>query len=126
MVDNGQEKWIDASTAEAAGYTLIDLSDDFTPFIFAEQMDAEGKVMPNRYRRVFLGLANDQVDEDGQPLAPGEKNYLELYGIFPSLSVLRKPVHGGRRADLPGREQPGRAGGGADRGLHPARGRAPG
>ena len=75
--------------AEANGYTLIDLSDDYTPYIFAEQQDATGKPLPNRYRRVFIGLANDQVDEDGQPLAPGEKNYLELYGVFPSMSVLR-------------------------------------
>ncbi|HXU07077.1 MAG TPA: hypothetical protein VN903_39260, partial [Polyangia bacterium] len=44
---------------------------------------------PNRYRRIFLGLANDQLDEDGEPLEPGAKNYLELYGIPPSLSVLR-------------------------------------
>ena len=68
MVENGQEKWIDAATAEADGYTLVDLSDDWTPFIFAEQQDATGEPLPNRYRRVFIGLANDQLDEDGQPL----------------------------------------------------------
>ena len=45
--------------------------------------------LPNRYRRVLIGLSNDQLDNDGEPLAPGEKNYLELYGAFPSLSVLR-------------------------------------
>ena len=90
VVEDGQEKWIDAATAEANGYTLIDLSDDYTPYIFAEQQDATGKPLPNRYRRVFIGLANDQVDEDGQPLAPGEKNYLELFGVFPSMSVLRE------------------------------------
>jgi hypothetical protein len=89
VVESGQEKWIDAATAEANGYTLLDLSDDYTPYIFAEQQDPTGKPLPNRYRRVFIGLANDQVDEDGQPLPPGAKNYLELYGVFPSLSVLR-------------------------------------
>ena len=45
--------------------------------------------MPNRYRAVFVGLANDRTDGDGQALPPGERNYLELYGIPPSLSVLR-------------------------------------
>src|SRR5215213_4172712 len=40
VIENGQEKWIDAGTAQASGYTLIDLSDDFTPYIFAEQQDA--------------------------------------------------------------------------------------
>ena len=39
------------------------------------------------------GLANDTLDEDGAPLPAGEKNYLELYGVFPSLSVLRARFH---------------------------------
>jgi hypothetical protein len=88
-VENGQEKWIDAAQAEAAGYTLVDLSDDWTPFIFAPQISPSGQPLNNRYRRVFIGLGNDQLDEDGQRLPPGIKNYLELYGIFPSFSVLR-------------------------------------
>ena len=87
--ENGKETSMDARAAVAAGYTLIDLGDDWTPYIFAEQHDAEGRALPNRYRRVFMGLANDQLDSDGEPLEPGEKNYLELYGIFPSLSVVR-------------------------------------
>src|SRR5687767_3074172 len=37
LVENGQEKMIDAAQAVAQGYTLVDLSDDWTPFIFAEQ-----------------------------------------------------------------------------------------
>jgi hypothetical protein len=84
-----EERWIDAEAAEGAGYTLVDLSDDWTPFIFAEQWTEDGQPLPNRYRRIFLGLANDELDEDGEPLEPGAKNYLELYGIPPSLSVLR-------------------------------------
>ena len=55
----------------------------------ASRRRPDGQPLPNRYRRIFLGLANDQLDEDGEPLAPGSKNYLELYGIFPSMSVLR-------------------------------------
>jgi hypothetical protein len=85
----GEERWIDADLAEAAGYTLVDFSDDWTPYIFAEQTGADGEPLPNRYRRIFVGLANDELDEDGEPLPPGAKNYLELYGIFPSMSVLR-------------------------------------
>ncbi|HEX2658407.1 MAG TPA: hypothetical protein VHU40_09050 [Polyangia bacterium] len=85
----GEDKWMDAKAAVDAGYTIVDLSDDWTPYIFAEQHDEEGHPFPNRYRRVLVGLANDQLDSDGIPLPPGEKNHLELYGIFPSLSVLR-------------------------------------
>jgi len=86
---DGQERWIDAQAAVAAGYTLVDLSDAWTPLIFREEHSATGEPLHNRYRRVFLGLANDQLDSDGVPLPEGGKNYLELFGIFPSLSVLR-------------------------------------
>jgi len=85
----GKERWIDASLAEAAGFTLVDLSDDWTPYILAPQMSEDGKPLQNRYRHVFLGEANDQLDDDGEPLPPGTKNYLELYGIPPAISVLR-------------------------------------
>jgi hypothetical protein len=84
------ERWLPADAAEAAGYTIVDLTNDWTPFLFEQHSDAEGRPLPNRYRRVFIGLANDQLDGDGQPLEPGTKNYLELYGIFPSLSVIRE------------------------------------
>ncbi|HEX6240616.1 MAG TPA: hypothetical protein VFZ61_06980, partial [Polyangiales bacterium] len=89
VVVDGEERWIDAQAAVSAGYTLVDLSDGWTPLIFREEHGANGEPLPNRYRRVFLGLANDQLDSDGVALEPGRKNYLELYGIFPSLSVLR-------------------------------------
>ncbi|MCA1665364.1 MAG: hypothetical protein LC659_14060, partial [Myxococcales bacterium] len=87
---NGKvERWVDAAQAQAAGYTLLDLGDDWTPFIFQEVTDGNGNLMSNRYRQVYLGLANDIGDRDGQPLPEGEHNYLELYGVPPTLSVLR-------------------------------------
>ncbi len=89
VVENGAEKTIDAAEATKQGRALIDFSDDWTPFIFEEQVDANGAPLANRYRSVFLGLANDTGDNDGQPLAAGAHNYLELYGIPPTLSVLR-------------------------------------
>ncbi len=55
----GEERWVDADLAEAAGYTLVDFSDDWTPYIFAEQTGPDGQPLPNRYRRIFVGLAND-------------------------------------------------------------------
>lgn len=85
----GKERWVDPAAIESVGYTLIDLRDTWTPNIFAEEKSADGRPLPNRYRRVFIGLANDQLDSDGEPLEPGAKNYLELYGISPSWSVLR-------------------------------------
>jgi hypothetical protein len=90
LVVDGKERWVDAEAVAAAGYTLVDLSDSWTPAIFREEHSDTGEPLHNRYRRVFIGLANDQLDNDGVPLEPGKKNYLELFGIFPSLSVLRE------------------------------------
>ncbi|HTV25936.1 MAG TPA: L,D-transpeptidase [Polyangiaceae bacterium] len=84
-----EERWLSAEAATAAGYTIVDMNDDWTPFLFEELVDPAGHPLPNRYRRVFIGLANDELDGDGQPLEAGQSNYLELYGIFPSLSVIR-------------------------------------
>ncbi len=89
LVVDGEERWVDAAAAENEGFTLVDLSDSWTPFIFREEHSETGEALHNHYRRIFIGLANDQLDNDGVPLEPGKKNYLELYGIFPSLSVLR-------------------------------------
>ena len=85
----GKERMVDAEQAVQRGLTVVDLSDGWAPYIFQDGKAADGALLPNRYRAVFVGLANDRSDGDGQALPPGERNYLELYGIPPSLSVLR-------------------------------------
>jgi hypothetical protein len=85
----GKERLVDAEQAVQRGLTLVDLSDGWAPYIFQDGKAADGALLPNRYRAVFVGLANDRSDGDGQALPPGERNYLELYGIPPSLSVVR-------------------------------------
>lgn len=85
----GAERIVDASEAQVRGQTIVDLSDDWSPYIFQDGNASDGALLPNRYRTVFVGLANDRSDGDGRPLPPGERNYLELYGVPPSLSVLR-------------------------------------
>lgn len=86
----GQERVVDAEQAKKRGLTLVDLSDDWAPYIFQDGKAADGAILPNRYRSVFVGLANDHSDGDGRALPPGGKNYLELYGIPPALSVVRE------------------------------------
>jgi hypothetical protein len=90
QVVGGQDRRVDADEARKRGLTLVDLSDDFAPYIFQDGKAGNGAPLPNRYRSVFVGLANDRTDGDGEALPPGERNYLELYGVPPSLSVLRK------------------------------------
>lgn len=72
-----------ASDVEKFGYFVIDLGDEAVPFIFSQTDGA-----PNRYRQTFLDIANDRTDERGEPMAAGRHNYVELFGIPPSLSVL--------------------------------------
>jgi hypothetical protein len=90
QVVDGDERLVDTDLARERGLVVVDLSDNFSPYIFQDGKGPGGAVLANRYRNVFIGLANDRTDGDGDPLPPGERNYLELYGIPPSLSVLRK------------------------------------
>jgi hypothetical protein len=76
-----RERQVDTDAARARGLTVIDLSDGWAPAVLDPT---------NPYRAVYAGLAADRGDGDGQPLAPGERNYLELYGVPPTLSVLRR------------------------------------
>jgi hypothetical protein len=86
----GEERVVDADVARARGLTIVDLSDGWAPALFDDGADAAGGVLPNRYRGVFTGLASDRTDGDGQPVEAGTKNYLELYGVPPTLGVLRE------------------------------------
>ena len=119
--------------ARGQGLLVVDLSDDWVPFIFSES-DGPGKpVKPNPYRHTFTALANDQTGPDElfleseagrtavlatvpvalrsptpNQLSPDQQqalerarrglqarrapNYLEVYGIPPTLSVLARRV----------------------------------
>src|SRR3982751_6271803 len=69
QVVDGQDRIVDADVAREDGLTLVDLSDGWAPRIFADGAGAQP--MPNHYRTVFLGLANNKTDGDGQPLSAG-------------------------------------------------------
>ena len=78
------------AAARAAGLLDVDLGDGWAPFIL---QDGEGEdAKPNAYRETFVGLANDRLDADGDEARPGEHNFLEVFGIPPSLSVLAARV----------------------------------
>jgi len=90
VVIDGKERIVSREAARAAGYSEVDFSRGWVPRIFREAKDEEGKVLVNRYRRIFLGLANDETDGDGLPLRDkDERNFLEVFGIPPSMGVIR-------------------------------------
>jgi hypothetical protein len=115
------------SETQGLGFTDVDLSDEWVPFIFSESDGPGRPVKPNRYRATFIALANDRASPEeilmqtpqgelaalsaaGVPLEKGaaesaegrraiaeakravrvqrDRNYLEAYGIPPTLSVL--------------------------------------
>ncbi len=80
---------MDIGQAEARGYTIVDLSNTWTPYIFTEKTPGAEDSTPNEYRQKYIGLANDQIDSDGDALGEHGHNYLELYGIPPALSVIK-------------------------------------
>ncbi|WP_106094174.1 hypothetical protein [Enhygromyxa salina] len=74
--------------AEARGYTVIDLGDSWRPYIFSHKTPGAEDFSDNTYAARYIDLANDRSDHDGDALAAHEHNYLELYGIPPTLSVV--------------------------------------
>ena len=90
QVVGGSERVVDAAVARARGLTVVDLSDGWVPRVLADQPGPKGTTLENPYRAIYSGLASDRGDGDGQPLAGGERNYLDLYGIPPTLSVMRR------------------------------------
>ena len=75
-------------TALAHGYVILDLSNDWVPTILTERLDEAGNLIPNNYRGVYRGLANDLVDADGARRG----TFLEVFGIPPSLGVIAERV----------------------------------
>jgi hypothetical protein len=90
QVVDGSERTVAIGAANARGLTVVDLSDSWVPSVIDDHAGPKGATLVNPYHAIYMGLAADRTDGDGQPLAAGERNYLELYGIPPSLSVLRR------------------------------------
>lgn len=87
---DGVRRIMDIDEARSYGLTVIDLSDDWVPFIFWSSTPGKEDYQANRYMASYVQLANDKIDLDGRELKEGEHNYLEVYGIPPSLGTLRK------------------------------------
>jgi hypothetical protein len=91
QVVGGLERTVDVEEARARGLTVVDLSDAWVPSVLDDRPSSTGAAtLVNPYHAIYIGLATDRTDGDGQPLVAGERNYLEMYGIPPSLSVLRR------------------------------------
>jgi len=86
----GRSKLMDMDDARSRGFTVVDLSDDWVPYIFWSRTPGKDDTAPNDYAENYVALANDRVDVDGVKLPRHGRNYLDVYGIPPSLGVLRR------------------------------------
>jgi len=70
--------------ARAQALTILDLADAWTPKLFAPQPDGTAPI----FRATYLALAADK-DLEGKSL-DHSKELAELYGVVPSLAIVRK------------------------------------
>lgn len=78
----GQGKPMPLGEAEAQGLTVVDLSDNWVPFILSERDADTEQPKPQAYRQTFLDLANERVDAD----------VLYLRGSGPTKAVPAQPL----------------------------------
>lgn len=89
VYDEGTARAVPEAEARANGLLVVDLGDGWATFIFQDGAGTkDDPAKPNGYRQTFLDLANDRIDADGRALPAGEHNFLEPFGIPPTLGVL--------------------------------------
>ena len=80
---------IDGATAADDGHLLLDLGEAWTPYIFSERDPATGERQANAYRTTYLSLARGEFPDDHHGDRARRDKYLELYGIMPTLALMR-------------------------------------
>src|SRR3954453_19821354 len=71
--------------ARKEGLTVVDLSDDWLPYVFSETPEK-----PQPLRPFLLDLANGRLRTGRQYARPHEDRFFEVFGIFPSLNLVRR------------------------------------
>jgi hypothetical protein len=81
---------VDAHGPEADAHLFLDLGESWTPLLFTDGVGPDGEARPHSFRPVYLTLARGEFKSD--PFYDRARNdkYLELYGIMPTLHVLRE------------------------------------
>ena len=76
---------VDLAEPLDGGVALVDLGDAWTPYLFTESTE-----LPNAYRATYLALARGETPDDHHGRRAERDRYLELYGVMPSVTVLRE------------------------------------
>jgi len=81
---------VDAAKADQEGHLLLDLGEEWTPYILTEGPQTDEAPEPSEYRETYLALARGEFPDDRHGYRAEKDQYLELYGILPTLSLLRE------------------------------------
>ena len=84
------ERQVDAAKADTQGHLLLDLGEEWTPYILTEASSADEEPKPSQYRATYLALARGEFPDDRHGYRAEKDQYLELYGILPTLTLLRE------------------------------------
>ena len=87
---------VDAAKADEEGHLLLDLGEDWTPYILTEATSPDEESKPNAYRATYLALARGEFPKDRHGYRAKKDQYLELYGILPTLTLLKERFAGVR------------------------------
>ena len=88
--DGTTERNVDAATADVEGYFVLDLGESWTPYLFTEQSNPNEERVEHAYRETYLALARGEHPDDHHGARAERDKYLELYGIMPTLGLLRE------------------------------------
>lgn len=81
---------VDAATAREHGFIVLDLGEEWTPYLFTTRGNAAESEVPNAYRATYLALARGEFPRNHHGDRARSDKYLELYGIMPTLGLLRE------------------------------------
>ena len=90
---------IDAATARENGYVVVDLGDTWTPYLFTTRGNQSEPEIANAYRETYLALARGELPDDHHGDRARSDKYLELFGIMPTLALLRERMRHTSRLD---------------------------
>lgn len=98
--ENGKvARIVDAAASSLHGYVIVDLGEAWVPYIFTNGESEDGQPLVNEYRETYLALARGDFPDDHHGERASEDKYLELYGIMPTLGLLRERFR--RTVELP-------------------------
>ena len=81
----------DAATSGRNGLLIYDLGEAWTPYLFSEgEPVVAGKAASSAYRPTYLALARGEFPDDLHGERAKDDKYLELYGILPTLHLVRQ------------------------------------